>query len=139
MSGETELWGGSVERSTDGTTFTDVAKVKGIVLPTLSKSKRQITSLDSPTRVHEYKEGFGDPGQLEIRCIYTRDGYQAALTDQSRADSTFYRITLENGDAFIVEGVSVVVEVTGLDELDAIAEFALRMETSGSMQFTAGA
>ena len=139
MSGETELWGGSVERSTDGTTFTDVAKVKGIVLPTLSKSKRQITSLDSPTRVHEYKEGFGDPGQLEIRCIYTRDGYQAALGDQARTDSTFYRITLENGDAFIVEGVSVVVEVTGLDELDAIAEFALRMETSGSMQFTAGA
>lgn len=138
MSGETELWGGTVERSTDGTTFTDVVRVKGIVLPTLSKSKRQITSLDSPTRVHEYKEGFGDPGQLEIRCIYTRDGYQAALADQARTDSTFYRITLENGDAFTIEGVAVVVETTGLDDLDNIAEFALRMETSGSVGFVAG-
>ncbi|PJE26813.1 hypothetical protein SAMN06297129_2983 [Pseudooceanicola antarcticus] len=139
MPGETELFGGSVERSEDGVTFTPVAKVTGVSVPTLTKNTRQRTTLDSPSKIHEYGEGFAEPGDLSISCLYDRAGFVAAKADEARAGGTFYRITLENGDTFDCLMITPVVEVSGLDQLDADATFTISGKTTGETEFTAGA
>jgi|TARA_R110000737_G_scaffold210648_2_gene228297 hypothetical protein len=139
MSGETELWGGKVERSPDGLTYSRVAKVTGVSVPTLTKNTRQRTTLDSPAKIHEYGEGFAEPGDLSISCLYTSEGFAAAKEDEARAGGTYYRITLASGDAFDCRMITPVVEVAGLDQLDADATFTLSGKTSGETEFTAAA
>lgn len=138
MPGETELWGGSVERSADGLTYTSVAMVTGVSVPTLTKNTRQRTTLDSPSKIHEYGEGFAEPGDLSISCIYSSAGFTAAKEDEARAGGTYYRITLANGDAFDCHMITPVVETGGLDSLDADATFTISGKTSGETEFTAG-
>lgn len=139
MAGETELYGGTVARSADGVSYTPVAKVTGVSVPTLSKSTRQRTTLDSPSKIHEYGEGFADTGDLSISCLYTSAGFAAAKEDEARAGGTYYRITLENGDAFDCLVITPVVEVAGLDQLDSDATFTISGKTSGETEFTASA
>lgn len=139
MAGEElqELWGGKVERSADGAAFTRVGKVIGVKVPEVSFDPKQVTSLDTPDRVHEYRKGFGDPGEFSVTCQYTSDGYDAAMDDQARA-ATFYRVTLENGDTFEMK---VLASATPPEpgELDDTLEFSIKGKVSGAVEFTPGA
>lgn len=137
MAGETELYGGTVERSADGLTFTPVALVTGVSVPTLTRATRQRTTLDSPSKIHEYGEGFADPGDLSISCLYSSAGFAAAKEDEGRAGGTYYRITLENGDIFDCLVITPVVEVGGIDQIDSDATLTISGKTSGETEFTA--
>ncbi len=133
-----ELWGGSLERSYDQLTWSRVALVKSITPPEISKNYRDRTTLDTVGRVKEYGAGFADPGDLSIDCLYTSEGYQAALADQA-ADFVWYRATLSNGDVFLFKS-SVTVSPSDLDvQGDSDASFTISGRTSGEAEFTPGA
>ncbi|MGI3166003.1 hypothetical protein [Pseudooceanicola sp. 200-1SW] len=139
MAGEDELWGGSVERSADGVTYTPIAMVTGVTVPTLTKNTRQRTTLDSPAKIHEYGEGFAEPGDLSISCLYTEAGYVAAKADEARAGGTYYRIILAGGGSWDCHMITPVVETGGLDQLDSDATFTISGKTSGETEFTPAA
>ena len=136
MSGETELWGGTVERSADGVSWTPVAKVIGVGLPKLTKNMRQVTNLDTPSRVHEYREGFADTGDLTIRAFYTEAGYVAAKTDEAAAAGTHYRVTPANGESFTFLCFPTV-QITDTDAVDTEWKIEITGKTTGEEEFTA--
>ncbi|WP_108263291.1 phage tail protein [Mangrovicoccus ximenensis] len=136
MSDDTaELWGGTVERSADGTngSWTPVAKVTAVTVPPVTKTFRDRTSMDSPDKVREYGTGFSDTGDVTIRQFYSSAAYAVAREDEARDGGTYYRIALDDGSVFTLLAI-VTAELEGL-ELDADAMITISGKVSGIIGF----
>ncbi|MBE3637465.1 phage tail protein [Mangrovicoccus algicola] len=132
-----ELWGGTVERSADGTVWTPLARVTAVTVPPVTKNFRDRTSMDSPAKVREYGSGFADTGDVTIRQFYSSSAMTAARADEARDAGTHYRIELSDGSVFTLLAL-VTAELEGL-ETDADAMITISGKVSGMIGFAEGA
>ncbi|WP_172332497.1 phage tail tube protein [Mangrovicoccus sp. HB161399] len=132
-----ELWGGTVERSADGTVWSDVEKVTGVTVPAITKTFRDRTSMDTASKVREYGGGFADTGEASITAFFTAAGFAKAKEDEDRADGTYYRVTLDDGSAFTF--LAIVTASLDSLEMDADAMITISGKVSGEIAYTAAA
>jgi len=141
MAGDKEFFGGSVRRSPDGVTWTEIRGVKGVKVPDLSIDMKTRKSLDSPERVIRKRAGWADPGEFEI-VVYDDEGdIAAAYADQTRTlsgASTFYQIEFASGKMWEFEAFPLVTPPAP-GEVDEDIEFTLKGAVSGLPEFTAAA
>lgn len=104
-------YGATVERSTDGVTYTAIPECKGVAIPEVEQDYPEVTSFDSPNGYREYIKGLKDAGEIEVPCGYTAAGFEQQLADQAAADAIYYRVTLRKapdqvatGDVFTYRG-----------------------------------
>lgn len=129
-------WGGTLERSDDGVTYTAVPRVRGLVLPKPTQEWVDVTSLDSPNGFREHIPGLQDIGEVTVTCGYTRDGYQAWITDEQATTATYYRGTLANGDIF--EFQAYPRATVNADDAGAAVTIEVVLRGTGELDFTAG-
>lgn len=106
MSEQIIAYGATVERSTDGTTYTAIPECKGVAIPVVTTEYVEVTSLDSTGGFREYIKGLKDAGEISVAAGYTADGYEQQVADQNAADSIYYRVVMKpqpsqlTGDTF---------------------------------------
>lgn len=91
-------YGATVERSQDGTTYTEIPEALGIAIPQVEKDWVDVTSLDSAGGYKEYIPGLKDGGTRAVSCNYTPAGYEAMLADEVWSETNgpiYYRTTLK--------------------------------------------
>lgn len=67
-------FGGSVEVSSDGSTWNEIPECRGIPVPEKTQEYPEVTSLDSTNGFREYIAGLKDPGELTFEALYTEAG-----------------------------------------------------------------
>lgn len=142
MSEQIIAYGATVERSTDGTTYTAIPECAGVAIPSVETDYVEATSLDSVGGFREYIKGLKDAGVLTVTAGYTADGYEQQLADQAAADSIFYRTTLKpqpsqsTGDVFEFKGFPTPM-VEGND-VGALVGMSISIRTTGNVTWTKG-
>lgn len=143
MSEQIISYGGTMERSVDGTAWVAIPEALGIQVPTVETEYKDITSLDSPGGFREWLPGLKDGGVITVPAGYTADGYQQQVTDNLSQDPIYYRATLKpqpsqtTGDIFVFRGFPTA-EVVPNDLGDPI-KMNIKIRTTGALTWTAGA
>lgn len=143
MSDTIIAYGGTVERSADGVTYTAIPEVKGIAVPTITTEYPEVTNLDSPDGFREYIKGLKDPGEITLTCGYTPAGMTQQLADQALPDAAYYRVTLRpapsqsTGDRFTFRGFPTPTPVdNGVGEP---MDMSIQIRITGNVVRVAGA
>lgn len=142
MSNQIIAYGALVERSLDGTTFTEIPECKGVAVPVVETEYLDATSLDSPNGFREYVKGMKDAGVISVPCGYTAAGYEQQLADQAAPAPIYYRTTMKpapgqaTGDVFTFRGFPTpTVEGGDVGELVAMT---ISIRTTGDVTWTKG-
>lgn len=142
MSKQIIAYGATVERSLDGTTYTEIPECKGVAVPVVETEYLDVTSLDSPDGFREYIKAMKDAGVISVPCGYTPDGYEQQLADQASETPVYYRTTMKaapgftTGDVFEFRGFPTPqLEAGAVGELVAIS---ISIRTSGNVTWTKG-
>jgi hypothetical protein len=110
MSNQIIVYGATVERSTDGTTYEVIPHCKSVAIPVVETDYIDSTSLDSEDGFKEYVKSMKDAGVFDIDAGYSAAGYEQQLADQAQEPAIYYRTTLKlqegqaTGDAFTYRG-----------------------------------
>lgn len=136
-------YGGTFERSLNGTTWTTIPEVKALGIPQITQEYQEATSLDSPDNFREYIKGMRDAGEITVQAGYTPAGYEQQLADQAAADPVYYRATMAKspgqtaGDRFTFRGFPVPRATPGA--LGDIVNMDITIRITGSVAWTKGA
>ena len=136
------VWGGKVERSTNGTTYTEIPEARGLVVPSPTTDYQDVTSLDSPNRTREFVKGLIDPGEITLNCNYTTDGYVQQAADQAASGAIYYRVTMPpldaqtTGDVFTFRGFPT--PAIQADDVGAPISMTVTVRITGAVTFTEG-
>lgn len=142
MSNQIISYGATVERSTDGNTFTAIPECKGVAIPMVETDYLESTSLDSADGFKEYVKGLKDAGTISVPAAYTAAGYEQQLGDQAAAAAIYYRCTLKpqpnqtTGDIFEFRGFPTPA-VEGND-VGALIGMNIDIRTTGNITWTKG-
>lgn len=135
-------YGGKVERSLDGTTWTSIPEVKGIAVPQIKQDYVDVTSLDSPNGFREYIKGLKDAGEITLSCGYTTAGFDMLLQDQVANQAIHYRIKMALApgqtvqDQFLFLGYpSPTLKSGGPGD---VVDIDLQLRITGNVTFTPG-
>jgi hypothetical protein len=135
-----ELFGGKVEFSTDGVSYTRVPAVKGVKVPELALETKKRNSLDNTSRINTYRAGWADPGEFSISCWADDGDLEQAYTLQARSVAqgvkTSFRITLESGSTWDFECFPMVTPPDAGD-VESDLEFSIKGKVSGEIEFVA--
>lgn len=143
MSNQIIAYGATVERSLDGTTFTEIPECKGVAVPMVETEYLDATSLDSPNGFREYVKGLKDAGVLSVPCGYTAAGYEQQLADQAASDAVYYRTTMKpqpnqsTGDRFTFRGFPTPMLESS--DVGALVGMTVSIRTTGDVSWTKGA
>ncbi len=135
-------YGATVERSTDGTTYTSIPECKGVAIPVVTTEYVEVTNLDSPDGFREYIKGLKDAGEISVPAGYTAAGYQQQITDQTWNDSIYYRVTLKpqpsqtTGDSFEFRAFPTPELEAG--DLGDVINMNIQLRLTGNVEWTAG-
>lgn len=142
MSNQIIAYGATVERSLDGTTFTEIPECKGVAVPVVETEYLDATSLDSPNGFREYVKGMKDAGVLAVPCGYTSAGYEQQLADQASATPVYYRTTMKpapnqsTGDVFTFRGFPTPSVETG--DTGELIMMTVNIRTTGDVTWVKG-
>lgn len=142
MSEAVIAYGATVERSTDGTTYTSIPEAKGIAVPATVRDYVEVTNLDSPNGYREYIKGLRDAGELSVPANYTPDGYEQQISDSEEAGAIYYRVTMPPspsqlaGDRFTFRGFPTP-SLSG-DDIGGVVEMTVNLRITGDPVRTAG-
>lgn len=135
-------YGATVERGTDGVTYTEIPECKGVAVPEVEQEYPEVTNLDSPNGFREYIKGLKDAGNIEVPCGYTRAGFEQQLADQAAPDAIYYRVTLRPqpdqtiGDKFTYRGFPTPRLAPG--DVGAPIEMNIMIRVTGDFTWVAG-
>lgn len=136
-------YGATVERSTDGVTYTPIPECKGVAVPEVEQDYPEVTNFDSPNGFREYIKGLKDGGEIEVPCGYTAAGFEQQLADQAEADAIYYRATLKpapdqsTGDSFVYRGFPTPKLAPG--GVGDPIEMTIMIRVTGDFTWTRGA
>ncbi|MEM9786792.1 MAG: phage tail tube protein [Pseudomonadota bacterium] len=136
-------YGATMERSTDGSTWSSIPEVNGIGVPVVTTEYPEVTSLDSPNGFREYIKGLKDAGEVTASMVYTAAGYALMSSDQNAADSIYYRVTMKlqpgqstTGDVFQFRAFPTP-ELEASD-VGAVVGINLQLRLTGDVTWTQG-
>jgi len=142
MSNQIIAYGATVERSTDGTTWTEIPECKGVAVPVVETEYLDATSLDSPDGFREYVKGMKDAGVISVPCGYASAGSRQRLADRAATAAIYYRTAMKpapnqsTGDVFEFRGFPTPqLEAGGVDER---VMMTISIRTTGDVTWTAG-
>ncbi|HEV8035976.1 phage tail tube protein [Yoonia sp.] len=142
MSQQIIAYGATVERSLDGTTYTEIPEAKGVAVPIVETDFLDATSLDSPNGFREYVKGLKDAGVISVPCGYTADGYEQQLADQASSTPAYYRTTMKaapgqaTGDVFEFRGFPTPQLEAG--DVGDLVGMTISIRTTGDVTWTKG-
>ncbi|MGB1389499.1 MAG: hypothetical protein ACPG61_11495 [Paracoccaceae bacterium] len=143
MSKQIIAYGAIVERSLDGTAFTEIPECRGVAIPMVETDYKDVTSLDSPNGFREYIKGLKDAGVISVPCGYTAAGYEQQVGDQNAADAIYYRTTLKTapgqatGDVFEFRGFPTPKVEAGGDVGEPVG-MSIDIRTTGDVTWSKG-
>ena len=135
--------GALVERSQNGTTFTEIPEAKGVAIPSITQEYLDASHIQSPDAFREYVKGMKDLGELSIPANYTTAGFTQQLADQNFNGPITYRVTLKtapaqtSGDRFEFQGYPTP-QVEPPTDPNEIIMMNVLIRTTGSFTFTPG-
>lgn len=142
MSEQILVYGATVERSTDGVSYTQIPEMKSVAVPAVETEYVEATSLDSPDGFREYVPGLKDAGTLALSAGYTAAGYEQQVADQATGNAIYYRTTLApqpaqtTGDVFVFQGFPTP-SLTG-DDVAGLVDMTINLRTTGNVTWTRG-
>ncbi len=143
MSEQIIAYGGTQERSIDGTIWEAIPECKGIAIPMVETDYQDATSLDSPGGFREYVKGLKDAGVISVPCGYTAAGYEQQLADQAVNGAIYYRATLAaqpgqtGGDIFTFRGFPTPsIEA---NDVGSLIGMTISIRTTGDVTWVRGA
>lgn len=141
MSNQIIPYGGTVEVSADGSTFTEVPEAKGIPVPATTQEYPEVTSLSSANGFREFIAGLKDGGEVSFNCGYTSAGY--TLISGLDGVLAYIRCTFPlapnqttTGDVFTFRGF--VTPAIDANDVGAPIGLDVAVRVSGAPTFTAG-
>lgn len=135
-------WGGKIERSLNGTTYTAIPEARGIAVPTPTTEYQDVTNLDSADRTREFVKGLIDPGEITLNCNYTTAGYEQQIGDQAEDEAIYYRATMPalagqvTGDVFTFRGFPT--PSIAADDAGAPMSMTVTIRITGAVSWTKG-
>lgn len=147
MTDAVPVYGSTVERSTDGVTYTDIPGVNSIQIPMPTQEFVDITTLDSPNGTRERLPTLIDYGTITIGCISTPAGFDAQYDDMIAARDAktpiYYRVTMPtsagqsvSGDVATFRGYPTP-KVEGTD-IGGVYNMTIEIQVTGDVTFTPG-
>lgn len=134
-------FGGSVEVSSDGSTWSAVPEARGIPVPEKTQEYPEVTSLDSTGGFREFIAGLKDPGELSFECNYTEAGM--TLIEGLDGVLAHVRVTFPQqpgqasaGDVFSFRAFLTATPTA--DDVGAPVLMTVQARVSGARTFTAG-
>lgn len=129
---------GKLERSTDGTTFTEVTgNVLSVTVPEPDVDYKQNTSINPEGNFHTYKPGLKEPGESSFVIEFEHAAYAEAVADETTGLPIFYRYTLTEGATVDWQGYPRPhITKTETGELE---EFTVAVKNTGPVTVAAGA
>lgn len=142
MSNQVIPYGGTVEVSSDGSTFAEIPEVKGIPVPAKTQEYLDVTNLDSAHGYREYIPGLKDGGELSFQAGYTSAGF--AQIEALDGVLAYIRCTFPlapnqetTGDSFLFRGF--LTATPDASDVAAAVNMDIGVRVSGARTFTAGA
>ena len=137
------VWGGRVERSLNGSTYTSIPEARGLVVPQRTTEYQDVTSLDSDNGDREFVKGLRDNGEIALPCNYTTLGYEQQIADEAAPGAIFYRVTMPRlaaqtaGDVFTFRGFPT--PSIQADDVGAPIGMTVTIKITGSVAWAKGA
>lgn len=134
-------FGGTVEVSSDGSTYSEVPEARGIPVPEKTQEYPEVTSLDSPNGYREYVAGLKDGGELSFEANYTEAGM--TLIEGLDGVEAYIRVTFptqpsqtSSGDVFTYRGY--LTATPNATDVGAPVTMTVNVRVTGARTFTAG-
>jgi hypothetical protein len=147
MTDAVPVYGSTVERSTDGVSYTEMPGINSVQIPMPSQEFVDITTLDSPNGTRERLPTLIDYGTITLGGIHTPDGFDQSYDDMiaSRDAKTpiYYRVTLPKsagqsttGDIVTFRGYPTP-KTEGAD-IGGVYNISIEVQVTGDVTFTPG-
>ena len=117
---------GTLFRRWSGSAWVNLAEVKSINGPTMSREMIDVTSLDSTGGYREFIASYRDGGTVDLTMIFRRDTYDLMHGDFEDDTVHNYEIVLPDGDHTSLEFEGYVNEVP----LSIVADDAVTADVS---------
>lgn len=141
MSDQIIPYGGTLEYSTDQSTWNAIPEAKGFPLPATTQEFPEVTSLDSPNGFREYIKGLKDAGEVSFVVGYTPAGF--AIIDSLDGQLVWIRATLpqapsqsSGGDQF--EFQAFLTPSIDSGDVGAPLDMTVTCRISGAVTWTQG-
>lgn len=102
---------GAVFQKWTASAWVDIAEVKTIAGPGMSRETIDVTTLSSTGGYREFIGSFRDSGTVALGMHFTRSGYALMLTDYESDDLQNYQIVLPDSEATAIEFEGLVTEM----------------------------
>lgn len=129
---------GTKFRRWSGTAWADIAEVKSISGPGMSRETIDVTSLDSGDGYREFIGSFRDAGTLNLSMNYTPAGYALMKTDFESSDLQNYEILLPDTENTSLEFEGLVTELPLNITTDDVITMDVVIKISGSVEKDSG-
>jgi len=134
-------YGGTVEVSSDGSTWSEVPECRGIPVPEKTQEYPEVTSLDSPSGYREYVAGLKDGGELSFEANYTEAGM--TLIDGLDGVNAYIRCTFptqpsqgSQGDVFTFRGY--LTATPNATDVGAPVTMTINVRVTGARTYVGG-
>ena len=124
MSSEAVSGKGTLFRRWTAGDWVNVAEIKSISGPSMSRETFDVTSLDSTDGYREFKASFRDGGTVTLAMIFRRDTYDQMKDDFESDDLQQYEIVLPDDDSTSLEFEGLVTELP----LDIVPDDAVTVD-----------
>ena len=124
MSSEAISGKGTLFRRWSGAAWVNIAEIKSISGPSMSRETFDVTSLDSTDGYREFKASFRDGGTVTLAMIFRRDTYDQMKDDFESDDLQQYEIVLPDDDSTSLEFEGLVTELP----LDIVPDDAITVD-----------
>lgn len=129
---------GSKFRRWSGTAWVDIAEVRSITGPSMSRDTIDVTSLDSEDGYREFIAGFRDPGTVSFSMNFTRAGYDLMKSDFESDDLQNYEIVLPDSETTSLEFEGLVTELPLTVAPDDVITADITIKVSGKVEVDSG-
>lgn len=129
---------GTQLRRWNGTAWANLSEINSISGPTMTRDFIDVTSLDSTGGYREFITGFRDAGTISLSMNFTRDTYDAFLSDFESPDYHYYEICLPDEQNTTIEFVGLVTEVPITIPTDDRITADVTIKISGNIAVASG-
>lgn len=81
------------EADSSGESYTAIAELLDVGAPQMSKTIIDMTHAGVTNKYRIFKSGYKDPGQVTVRCNFTREGHEVMKTEFDRSTPNMWRVT----------------------------------------------
>lgn len=116
--------------------YVAVAEVNSISGPNMSRATIETTSLDTTGGYRTFVTSFRDAGEVVLSCNFSRDNYQAFLTDFQSEDLAYWQIVFQDTGNTTFEFAAYVTNLGSSVSTEDKVTMDVTLKISGQMTMT---